>query len=1258
MALSGLWLIICLNSVVSGQVGKENAGNYLRQRWTTENGLPQNSVMAVEQTSDGYLWLGTFGGLARFDGIRFTVFDAGNTPGLKGNRIIALHKDRNDNLWIGSAHGGLSRYANGRFTTWTTRDGLPDDQVRGITEDRAGDIWVLTRRGLSRLTDGRFSTVLINDLSPGLGKWIIGATRDGSIWVSTSSGLIRYREGNLTTYKSIGGIPLTPAINIKETSDGSFWVASHYGLFRFRDEQFTAYATYDYRIKSEVPGYDQPLDNLVYFIYEDSGRTCFLTPAGISILEDGKIVPFQKIEGLRDLFRKGERVQCLIRDREGNLWIGNVGFGLSRFKVAPIVSYTAENGLSDLGFETIYGDVEGNLWMGGPLLYRRRGTEITSFAGLIDIRSIYRDRSGALWTGLQNGLYRFINGQITSVGMTRNMLPHMPIHTIFEDRAGQLWMGAETSPLATGGLFLFRNGDFIPFRTNDGLASNDVRIIAQDLDGALWIGTTNGLSRLKDGKFTSYTTANGLSHNSIREIHIEKDGALWIGTYGGGLNRFKDGRFVAITRNDGLFDNIVSRILTDDHGNFWMSCNRGIYRTNLKELNDFADGKIKAVNSVAYGIDDGMKSSETNGGNQPAGWRTDDGRLWFPTLRGVAVVDPKRFNSMPPPVIIERLLADASPLDVYAPAPVQPGNGDLEIQYTSLNLTAPEKARFRYRLEGYDENWIDAGTRRTAYYTGVPPGSYTFHVIAANGDGVWNETGARIEFRLLPHFYQTWWFYGLCALAAGFLAFGAYRLRVRQLVSRTAELETKVAERTGMIAEQSHKLELANEQLAHANIQLNQSNDDLLSTLNQLRLGVLITDRNGRVNFISETAETLLGHSKNDLAERDWSEALPLKATDLENLRSIVMLPQEQRTKLPVHLQGAGGRNYWMEIEALDDPRDPARRIFCLYDVSEIYDLRSLLADKAGFHDMIGDSPVMQIVYKQIQDVAQFESTVLIDGETGTGKELAARAIHYAGPRRTGPFIALNCAGLTESLVNSQLFGHKRGAFTGAVSDQIGVFEAANGGTLFLDEIGDIPASVQTSLLRVLQEREIARIGESKPRKIDVRVIAATHRDLNQEVSAGNFRQDLLYRIRVTRIHLPALRERLDDIPLLVAWFLSQSRTSNGTSAQEISQDAMERLMHYDWPGNIRELKSAVEAAIIHCTSGIIQYDDLPAEITHGAVHAASTPPLPATDQERIKLIQDALGKTYGNRAAAARLLGVSRSTLYNWLKELGLDRN
>jgi DNA-binding NtrC family response regulator len=385
-----------------------------------------------------------------------------------------------------------------------------------------------------------------------------------------------------------------------------------------------------------------------------------------------------------------------------------------------------------------------------------------------------------------------------------------------------------------------------------------------------------------------------------------------------------------------------------------------------------------------------------------------------------------------------------------------------------------------------------------------------------------------------------------------------------------------------------------------------------------------------------------------------WRELFDLDRENTGRLRTLIEKPQDLRNRIPLQIERKDGRRISLEIDVKDDPRDPRGKIFFLYDVTELVDLRRLLDERARFHDLIGKTPAMQRVFQQIRDVARVDATILIEGETGTGKELVARAIHAASHRKDKPFVAVNCAGLTESLLSSQLFGHKRGAFTGAVEDQQGLFEAAQGGTLLLDEIGDIPMPVQNQLLRVLQEREIVRLGETRPRKIDVRLLAATHRNLSEEAGKGSFRSDLFYRIRVGRISVPPLRERREDIPVLAASFLGQIAAASGKRVCGFSQDALRLLLDYPWPGNVRELRSAIEFAVIGCRTEMIQSDDLPPEVVQAAELATAIPADPLMDEKTRFL--DALSRSRGNRALAARLLGISRATLYRRLADFKID--
>lgn len=423
-----------------------------------------------------------------------------------------------------------------------------------------------------------------------------------------------------------------------------------------------------------------------------------------------------------------------------------------------------------------------------------------------------------------------------------------------------------------------------------------------------------------------------------------------------------------------------------------------------------------------------------------------------------------------------------------------------------------------------------------------------------------------------------------------------------------------------------------------------------------LRVGVIAVDAGRAVRYANPAAlELTEQRAQSVVTGRPLLEVLPFNEPYRAQLIALIEGQPRNQGPLSVRLETASGRLYRAEVDVQAAPPGAGKLIF-LYDIAEVHGMWRHMEDRTHFGDLVGKSDAIRLVFEQISQLSRVDTTVLIRGETGAGKELVARALHFASHRKNKPFIAVNCAGLTESLIGSQLFGHKRGAFTGAISDHKGVFEAADGGTVFLDEIGDIPLSLQTSLLRVLQEREITRLGDSTPRKVDVRFLAATSRTLSEEVAKGTFREDLLFRIRVARIILPPLRERREDVPLLVEHFLERARATTGRPVYEVSAAAMSILMDHHWPGNVRELENAIESGVIRCRGAVLMPADLPVEMLHA-------PPSPAPNaasfsyvnmDERTRLV-NAIERARGNRAAAARLLGVGRSTLYRKLRQHGL---
>jgi ligand-binding sensor domain-containing protein/signal transduction histidine kinase len=754
------------------------------QTWLTENGLPQNSVHAITQAKDGYVWIATEEGLARFDGIRFTVFDKQNTRELKSDDVRALLEDRQGALWIGTVDG-LLRLTDSKFTAFGMRDGLPSNIIDALCEDHDGSLWVATATGIVHFSGSGFIPANNSVGFPNAGIKALFEDRERALWIGSTEGLARYKDGSLTRYTVQDGLANNSIVSIDQDQGGRLWIGTTNGLNQFENQRFTTYTTAE----------GLPNNRIISLAVDREGSVWIGTAGGLSRFAGKHFSNFRSGDRLAK-----ETILSIFEDREGSVWLGTESGGLSLLRDKKFTTYTSSDGLASDLIKSIYEDRQNNIWIGtngGGLSLLKDGkiSTYTTADGLSSdvVLAIFGDDDGNIWIGTPDGLNRFRDGKFRIL-TSADGLANDFVRSIYADHSGNLWIGTR------GGLTQLNGGRFTVYTTADGLPNDFVGTIYQDRQGNIWIGTLGGLSQLRDGKFTNYTTREGLSSDVVISLHEDSEGALWIGTSDGGLDRLKQGKFAVYNTRNGLPDDVIYSILEDHQNNLWLSSNKGIFRLNRKELDDLANGTIGALAAILYGPADGMITRECSGGGHPAGWRSADGRLWFSTIKGVAMIDPEKIklNDQPPPVAIEEIRVDDESIAAAQTIELAPGKSRLDFYYTALSFVAPEKVRFKYKLEGFDNDWIDGGTRRVAYYTNLRPGRYRFRVIASNNDGLWSPTGAAFDLYLKPHFYQTIWFYGLCALAAALVAWQLYRFRLRRIESQFAAV---LAERNRMARE-------------------------------------------------------------------------------------------------------------------------------------------------------------------------------------------------------------------------------------------------------------------------------------------------------------------------------------------------------------------------------------------------------------------------------------------------------------------------
>jgi ligand-binding sensor domain-containing protein len=755
--------------------------------WQTDDGLPQSSVMSIAQTPDGYLWLATFNGLVRFDGVRFTVFDTSNMPGLPNNRLIRLSVDRGGALWLVTEYLDLAQLQDGRCRTFTAADGLPAGGVRWVEEDARGVLWLAGQKGgLRRWQNGRFVMVPAPPELENAPPDQMVFSGDGGAWFRRRNRLFGFQNGQFVTLRGPDGKEAVVEY-VCPSRDGGLWILTPTGFRKHRQEQWPPTI------------WPRPDFNAVLMdAREDAGGSVWLATRNNGLYRFNPTAGWAHLTSDSGLTTLSQR--SLYCDREGNVWAGTDGGGLLRIKPRLWRMITRREGLGIDAVHSISQDQQGRIWFGGgtskPYWINNGVVSAAIPSPLSDpmrgVWAVLAARDGSIWIGTYSGdAFRYRNRSLTAYGEAQGMTAGS-VRALLEDRQGAIWVGG------VQGLSRISGTQVTQYSRGNGLTSGRVQALAEDSHGHLYVGTADaGLNGLQDGRFTAYTRKQGLPDDVITALYMDAEDVLWVGTHGGGLSRFQAGRFFNYYGvQGGLPARTVGPMLEDGDGHLWMASNLGIIRVSRYELNEFAAGRRRSVDYVAFDRSDGLATVEV-GGIQPGCLRASDGTIWFGTAKGAAFVDPRhlRLNALPPPVRIEDVrIDDEPPLTARSLSSValQPNQRRVEFRFTGLSFTAPTRVQFRYRMEGFDPDWVDGGTARTAFYTRLPPGKYQFRVTARNNDGAWNEDGAALAVVVLPSFHQTWWFRLLLLAGVAGLISVLFLVRVSRL-KQLARMRGRIA---------------------------------------------------------------------------------------------------------------------------------------------------------------------------------------------------------------------------------------------------------------------------------------------------------------------------------------------------------------------------------------------------------------------------------------------------------------------------------
>jgi ligand-binding sensor domain-containing protein/AraC-like DNA-binding protein len=746
-----LFILVC--SVLPG------ADELILKSWKTPDGLPRDSIQAIAQGKDGYIWIGTNNGLARFDGVRFKVFTHWNTPPLTSDKIASLLVDRHGKLWIGLDGGGVAGYLNGEWSTVSIAEGLSHSSVTSLFEDRAGNLWIGTNYGVNRLASGVLQNFTTDDGLPGNIVQAIGETPGGNVLVGTlASGLAEFSNGGFSVPEHLQEFADHAITVIRRHDKEATWIGSDQGLFLLRDRQVQL-----------VGGALNPIFSVRSLALSSAGSLWVGTDGNGAFevsMPSLQVAPV--VTELSEHF-----VYSLLKGREGEFWLGTFTEGLFRLTEKKLDNWLDHNPARDRLLNTVLVDSDNLCWVGtqkGGLLKLAEGKVIQRFndKSIIeddDVRALWEEENGVVWVGTASGgVFRIEDDDIESLPGSESNHLQAPVNVFYKDRNNLLWIG-------TGqGIARIENRRLVEKRW---LSRLDVRVLVEDGAGALWAGTDRGLHLFKNGGFEPAEIDAALQTADIISVYADKKGTLWIGTNGAGLFVSSPQSVGHITTANGLGDDFIYSIQEDGAGRFWFSSGNGIFMIPAADLVSVSNGESATVRCHCLDEEDGMASRQCNGGAMPSSWQTAAGNIYYPTNRGVAILKPSRvaINNNPPDVKIEQVLADNRLVNPNTSIQLQENTRVMEFYFTALSFSDPAGIRFKYKLEGFDEDWntLSPQQARAAMYINLEPGDYRFRVLAANSDGVWNEEGAGVSFRIGAGFPWIPVALAIIALAAGIL---------------------------------------------------------------------------------------------------------------------------------------------------------------------------------------------------------------------------------------------------------------------------------------------------------------------------------------------------------------------------------------------------------------------------------------------------------------------------------------------------------